>query len=77
MKPILALLCAFAVSTMAAAAPAAEPTIPHAPYAEADWTKSIEPFRIAGNIYYVGARDLTSYLIVTPKGGHPAGRGGE
>ena len=28
----------------------------------------VEPFRIAGNIYYVGASDLTSYLIVTPKG---------
>jgi metallo-beta-lactamase class B len=28
----------------------------------------VEPFRIAGNIYYVGSSDLTSYLIVTPKG---------
>ena len=28
----------------------------------------VEPFRIAGNIYYVGSNDLTSYLIVTPKG---------
>ncbi len=26
------------------------------------------PFRIAGNIYYVGASDLTSYLITTPQG---------
>ncbi len=26
------------------------------------------PFRIAGNLYYVGTDDLTSYLIVTPKG---------
>lgn len=26
------------------------------------------PFRIIGNIYYVGANDVTSYLIVTPKG---------
>jgi len=29
---------------------------------------SVEPFRIAGNIYYVGSADATSYLIVTPKG---------
>jgi metallo-beta-lactamase class B len=28
----------------------------------------VEPFRIAGNIYYIGSNDLTSYLIVTPKG---------
>ncbi len=26
------------------------------------------PFRIAGNLYYVGTDDLASYLIVTPKG---------
>ena len=28
----------------------------------------VEPFRIAGDIYYIGSNDLTSYLIVTPKG---------
>lgn len=28
----------------------------------------VAPFRIAGDIYYVGASDVTSYLIVTPKG---------
>lgn len=28
----------------------------------------VEPFRIVGNIYYVGSSDVTSYLIVTPKG---------
>ena len=28
----------------------------------------VEPFRIIGNIYYVGASDITSYLIVTPAG---------
>jgi metallo-beta-lactamase class B len=33
-----------------------------------DWTSAIAPFRIAGNLYYVGSRDLASYLIVTPKG---------
>ncbi|HKV23653.1 MAG TPA: subclass B3 metallo-beta-lactamase [Candidatus Acidoferrum sp.] len=26
------------------------------------------PFRIAGNLYYVGTADLASYLIVTPRG---------
>jgi len=27
-----------------------------------------EPFRIIGNIYYVGGSDVTSFLIATPKG---------
>lgn len=34
----------------------------------AEWSKSYPPFRIAGNLYYVGTYDLASYLIVTPKG---------
>lgn len=33
-----------------------------------DWTTSITPFRIADNLYYVGSRDLASYLITTPQG---------
>jgi metallo-beta-lactamase class B len=33
-----------------------------------DWTTQIAPFRIADNLYYVGSRDLASYLIATPKG---------
>ena len=32
------------------------------------WNRPVEPFRIIGNIYYVGGADLTSYLIETPKG---------
>lgn len=32
------------------------------------WTEPIEPFRIAGNLYYVGSRDLAAYLVTTPKG---------
>ena len=66
MKRMFAFLSALAFAGVAGAAPA--PSIPHAPYAEADWTQPLEPFRIAGNIYYVGAKDLSSYLIVTPKG---------
>jgi metallo-beta-lactamase class B len=33
-----------------------------------DWTTPIAPFRIADNLYYVGSKDLASYLVVTPKG---------
>jgi metallo-beta-lactamase class B len=32
------------------------------------WVKDYEPFRIAGNLYYVGTYDLACYLITTPKG---------
>ena len=32
------------------------------------WNQPVEPFRIVGNVYYVGANELTSYLITTPKG---------
>jgi metallo-beta-lactamase class B len=30
--------------------------------------RPIAPFHIAGNLYYVGSKDLASYLIVTPQG---------
>jgi metallo-beta-lactamase class B len=33
-----------------------------------DWTTPIAPFQIAHNLYYVGSKDLASYLVVTPKG---------
>jgi metallo-beta-lactamase class B len=33
-----------------------------------DWTTPLTPFRIAPNLYYVGSRDLASYLITTPAG---------
>jgi metallo-beta-lactamase class B len=34
----------------------------------ADWTTQLTPFKISGNLYYVGSRDLAAYLVVTPKG---------
>jgi len=33
-----------------------------------EWTKPFPPFRIVGNIYWVGSYDLSSYLITTPQG---------
>lgn len=30
--------------------------------------KYAEPFRIAGNLYYVGANDVTAFLITGPEG---------
>ncbi|HEX5152359.1 MAG TPA: subclass B3 metallo-beta-lactamase [Parafilimonas sp.] len=34
----------------------------------ADWSKPYQPFRIAGNLYYVGTYDLACYLITTTQG---------
>jgi metallo-beta-lactamase class B len=33
-----------------------------------EWTQPYPPFRIVGNLYYVGTYDLACYLITTPKG---------
>ena len=33
-----------------------------------DWTNPFPPYRVIGNIYYVGSQGLASYLITTPQG---------
>jgi hypothetical protein len=33
-----------------------------------DWTNPFPPYRIIGNIYYVGSQGLAVYLIATPQG---------
>lgn len=37
--------------------------------AQSDWRQPFEPVKIVGNIYYIGTRGLSSFLIVTPDGG--------
>lgn len=32
------------------------------------WTRAFPPFRIAGNLYYVGSEELAAYLVATPQG---------
>jgi metallo-beta-lactamase class B len=32
------------------------------------WNQPVEPYRIIGNVYYVGASDIASFLIATPAG---------
>jgi metallo-beta-lactamase class B len=44
---------------MAAPASAAEPP---------EWSTPVKPFRIAGNVYYVGTKGLAAYLIVSNQG---------
>lgn len=38
------------------------------PKIDSAWVKPYAPFRIAGNLYYVGTYDLACYLITTSKG---------
>ena len=51
----------FAAVVLAASMPTAADPHP-------EWTQAVPPFRIAGNLYYVGSADLAAYLIVTPQG---------
>ncbi|MDB6111539.1 MAG: metallo-beta-lactamase precursor [Pedosphaera sp.] len=32
------------------------------------WNAPIKPFRIMGNVYYVGTAGISSFLITTPQG---------
>jgi len=34
----------------------------------ADWTTPFPAYRVAGNVYYVGSKDLAAFLITTPQG---------
>lgn len=45
----------------------AQKTIKH-PHSNKEWSQDYQPFRIAGNLYYVGTYDLAAYLITTPQG---------
>jgi len=38
------------------------------PFTDSTWSQPYEPFRIAGNLYYVGTYDLACYLVTTPQG---------
>jgi metallo-beta-lactamase class B len=42
---------------------------PHdVPAAMRDWNRPFEPFRIAGNIHYVGTNQMAIFLVTTPAG---------
>jgi len=32
------------------------------------WNQPVTPFRVIGNVYYVGASDVTAFVITTPRG---------
>jgi metallo-beta-lactamase class B len=62
-KAIAILLFISLISFSAFSQKVSEPS-PTAP----EWSKPYRPFRIAGNLYYVGTADLACYLITTSKG---------
>jgi metallo-beta-lactamase class B len=42
--------------------------VAHAETQRETWNKPTTPFKIIGNVYYVGTNGLAAYLITTPKG---------
>jgi metallo-beta-lactamase class B len=56
-------LIVFAVPAFSQTPTVAPNALFHGQYSEA-----VEPFRIIGNLYYVGARNIASYLLTTPEG---------
>ena len=61
LQNILLVALLWFTSSWVAAQKVQEPTNP-------EWSKPYQPFRIAGNLYYVGTYDLACYLITTPQG---------
>jgi metallo-beta-lactamase class B len=51
-----------------AAQPSIAQTLAPLPNVQPDWVRDYPPFRLAGNLYYVGSYDLACYLITTPAG---------
>jgi metallo-beta-lactamase class B len=38
------------------------------PYAMRSWNRDLDPYRVIGNIYYVGSNEMAEFLITTPAG---------
>jgi len=60
MKRRISIVAAFACLLVARASASAQ--------SPPEWTEPFPPFRIAGNLYYVGSKGLASYLITTSQG---------
>ena len=60
---IVSVACAAAVQAQTSLLTAEQRAQFHGPYSQPE-----EPFRLIGNIYYVGAKNIASYLITTPQG---------
>ena len=62
--------CAFALLSICWPGPAIIGATRLAQYTKAtpEWNRPVKPFRIIGNIYYVGAAEVSSFLITTSNG---------
>ncbi|MEO6232481.1 MAG: subclass B3 metallo-beta-lactamase [Ferruginibacter sp.] len=58
---LLIILCAFSCVELTA-------QVVKEPRVTEEWERPYQPFRIAGNLYYVGTYDLACYLVTTSKG---------
>src|SRR5262245_2081774 len=56
------------LSALPALAGGAPPAAGPNPEIHGPCSAATEPFRIVGNIHYVGARNIASYLLTTPAG---------
>ena len=57
-----------ALSVIAFAFTALGSLAPRVAAQNAEWTAPFPPYKVIGNIYYVGSKGLASYLITTPEG---------
>jgi metallo-beta-lactamase class B len=57
-KNILLAILSLAIATTTTAQKVQEPKV-----INAEWSKPYQPFRIVGNLYYVGTYDLACFLI--------------
>lgn len=44
------------------------PWLAQSPDERVAWNRAVEPFRIMGNVYYVGAAGVSAFLITSPQG---------
>jgi metallo-beta-lactamase class B len=67
---VTAVLLSLAAFQCQSQKPAPLPNLQLAPLPnfQPEWVRDFPPFRLAGNLYYVGTYDLASYLITTPAG---------
>jgi metallo-beta-lactamase class B len=66
-KKISTAIISITLVLSALAGPAGRPS-PQADAESRSWNKPVKPYRVIGNIYYVGASEVSSFLITTPDG---------
>ena len=67
LRTIVTKIILIALVLSALAAPGRRPD-PQADAESRSWNQPVKPFRIIGNIYYVGASEVSSFLVTTPEG---------